>query len=271
MNIFITGVGGFLGSQMAAALTSGGHSVRGSSHQTMPLGEPFDDSVFANIDVMIHAAHDARLGAGETTIQGTRAWLEAAAARGVERQIFLGSYSSRPDSPSGYGRTKYTLEQIFLSAGRTVLRPGLVVGDGGLFARQQAALQRALVVPVISSGKDPVAILALHHFLEALEAVLSLELTGAWNLFYEPQPCSRDFIRAVKSRLGQRTRFVSLSPGVAIGAVRLASCLHLPVPASEDQIRSLVSNWSAPWRSDLNELLPGRAGEFTVEYALSQL
>jgi NADH dehydrogenase len=271
MKIFITGVGGFLGSRMAAALTSRGHSVRGSSHQTMPLGEPFDDSVFANIDVVIHAAHDARRGAGETNIRGTRAWLEAAAARGVERQIFVGSYSSRPHSPSEYGRTKHRLERIFLSAGGTVLRPGLVVGGGGLFARQQAALRRAFVVPVISGGKDPVAVIALHHFLEALEAVLSRGLTGAWNLFYEPQPCSRDFIRAVKSRLGQRARFLSIPPGIAIAAVRLASGLHLPAPATEDQIRSLVSNRSAPWRSDLTELLPDRAGEFTIEYALSLL
>ena len=271
MKIFITGIDGFLGGQMAAALTSGGHSVRGSSQRTMPLGEAFDESVFANIDVVIHAAHDTRRGAGETNVRGTRAWLEAAAARGVERQTFLGSYSSHPDSPSEYGRTKHTLEQIFLSAGGTVLRPGLVIGGGGLFARQQAALRKAVVVPVISAGRDPVAVIALHHFLEALEVVLSRGLTGAWNLFYEPQPRSRDFIRAVKSRMGQRTRFVSVSPAVAVAAVRVISSLGLPAPATADQIRALATNRTAPWKSDLATLLPSQIGKFNLEHALSCL
>ena len=271
MKIFITGIDGFLGGEMARTLISSGHAVGGSSRQTMPLGEPFDDSVFSGIDIVIHAAHDARPGAGETNVRGIRAWLEAAAARGVQRQIFLGSYSSLPDSPSEYGRTKHTLEQIFLSAGGTVLRPGLVIGNGGLFARQQAALRKAFVAPVISGGKDPVAVIALHHFLEALEVVVSRERTGAWNLFYEPQPCSRDFIRAVKSRLGQRTRFVSLPPGVAIAAVGLISMLGLSPPATADQIRALAANRTAPWRSDLAKLLPGQTAEFNLEHALAQL
>ena len=285
MNIFITGIHGFLGGRMAAHLAERGHVVSGSARRpveppgarriaTMALGEPFDEAVFEGGEVLIHAAHDfskgaRERGARERNLEGTRAWFEAAARRGVRQQIFLSSYSSRADSASEYGRTKYALEPLFLESGQTVLRPGLVIGPGGLFARQRGTLLRTPVAPIIGGGGAPTAVIGLGHFLEAVAAVVEPRRAGAFNLFYESRPTMRQFVRAVKASAGQRTLCLPIPTGLALTLARAARALGLPVPVDPDQIRALAASRSAPWRSDLAALLPGRGLEFTLEHALA--
>jgi nucleoside-diphosphate-sugar epimerase len=252
MTIFITGIGGFLGSALAAHLAARGHHVRGSKRNNMELGRPFDASVFAGSGVVIHCAHDFTAGARRKNVDGTRAWFSAAAAQSVRLQVLLSSYSAVPNADSEYGQTKFEMEQIF----QTVLRPGLVMGDGGLYQKQRAALLRMPVVPVIGDGSQPTAVIRIEHFLEAATVVIEEERTGAFNLFYEKQPSYRELVRAIKAEAGQRSIFLPVPAGVAIALARAAEALHLPVPVKPGQIRALIENQSAPWRSDLPCLLP---------------
>src|ERR1700723_1472322 len=98
MRIFITGIGGFLGSALAEHLAARGHEVRGSRRSEMQLGGPFEASVFAGMEVVIHCAHDFTPGARRKNVDGTRAWFDAAAAQGARLQVLLSSYSARPDA-----------------------------------------------------------------------------------------------------------------------------------------------------------------------------
>ena len=185
MRIFITGVGGFLGGALAAHLAARGHEVRGSRHSEMQLGGAFDASVFGGMELVIHCAHDFTSGSRRKNVEGTRAWFDAAAALGARLQVLVSSYSARPDADSEYGRTKFEMEGMFHSGVQTILRPGLVIGDGGLYRKQRAALLRMPVVPVIGDGSQPVAVIHIQHFLDAATVVIEGERTGAFNLFYE--------------------------------------------------------------------------------------
>jgi len=256
MRIFITGIGGFLGSALAKHLAARGHEVRGSKRNEMHLGGPFDASVFAGTDVVIHCAHDFTTGARRKNVDGTRAWFDAAAAQGARLQVLLSSYSARSDADSEYGQTKFEMERIFPPTLQTVLRPGLVMGDGGLYRKQRAALLRMPVVPVIGDGLQPAAVIRIEHFLDAATVVIDGERTGAFNLFYEEQPNYRELVRAMKAEVGQRTIFLPIPAGVALALARAAEALHIPVPVKPGQIRALMGNRSAPWRSDLASLLP---------------
>lgn len=253
MKIFITGIGGFLGGALAAHLAARGHEVRGSKRSEMQLGGVFEAAVFAGIDIVIHCAHDFTAGSRNKNVDGTRAWVEAAAAQGVRSQLFLSSFSARPDADSEYGQTKFEMERMF----RTVLRPGLVMGAGGAYQKQRAALLRAPIVPVIGDGMQPTAVIRLEDFLDAATVVIEEERAGAFNLFYEEQPSYRDLVRAIKAEAGQRAIFVPIPAGLAIALARAAEALHLPVPVKPGQIRALLGNRAAPWRSDLAGLLPG--------------
>jgi nucleoside-diphosphate-sugar epimerase len=250
MRIFITGIGGFLGSALAAHWSARGHEVRGSRRIEMQLGGPFDASVFAGVDAVIHCAHDFAPGARHKNVEGTRAWFAAAAAQGARLQVLLSSYSARADADSEYGQIKFEMERMF----QTVLRPGLVMGEGGLYQKQRAALRRLPVVPVLGDGMQPTAVIRIEHFLEAATRVVEEERTGAFNLFYEKQPSYRELVRAMKA--GQRTTFLPIPAGLALGLAHAAEILHVRVPVKPSQIRALLGNRSAPWRSDLPSLLP---------------
>lgn len=249
MRVFITGIGGFLGSALAVHWKERGHEVRGSRRSEMPLGGAFDPAIFAGIDAVIHCAHDFTPGAAHRNVEGTRAWFDAAAAQGARLQVLLSSYSARPDADSEYGRTKFEMERIF----QTVLRPGLVMGDGGLYRKQREALRRMRVVPVIGDGLQPTAVIGIEHFLQAATRVMEEERIGAFNLFYEKQPSYRELVRAMRAE--RRTIFLPIPAGLALALARAAEALHVPAPVKTGQIRALIGNRSAPWKSDLAGLL----------------
>jgi NADH dehydrogenase len=256
MKIFITAIGGFLGGALAKHFQGRGHDIAGSTRRTMELGRPFDATVFEGVDAVIHCAHDFTPAAYERNVTGTKAWLETAAELGVKRQIYLSSYSARANAASEYGRTKHEIERMFLDRGHTVLRPGLVEGPGGLFARQRAALLRTPIVPALGEGSQPLAAISLEDFLAAAEAALDLAFrshTGAFNLFYEPMPTYREFVRSVRSR--RPTLFLPIPVPLAITLATAAEFLRLPLPVRPDQIRALVEDEAAPAHSDLRDLL----------------
>lgn len=281
MKIFLTGVTGYLGGSIAAFLRAQGHRIAGSSRRsvTMPdieitraaLGDPIPPSMFEDCDVVIHAAHDFAPGSMAKNIEGTLALRQAARASGVRQQIFLTSYSARPDADSEYGRTKYQLERFFPDSSSVNARLGLVIGNGGLFARQRALLLRLPIVPMIGEGMLPVAVVAISHVQAALEVIVRDRLSGERNLFYEARPTMKEFVQMVKGSAGQRAILFPVGVRFAAAAMRAAGSIGLQVPVDPGQLRALQLNEHPLWQSDLPALLPAHLSEFRLNYALDQL
>ena len=199
MKIFITGIRGFLGANLARTLEARGHRVSGSSSEAthiarLRIGEPVDPAIFADTDTVIHCAHDFLPGALERNVRGSRLILEAAGGR---RQIFMSSHSARPDAVSEYGIAKYRIEQEYLEAGQTVVRPGLVIGSGGMFGRHLEMIHRSRVIPLVDGGSDPVAVLALSDFSAAMARVVETGGQLVLNLFNRTEPTMREIVDTV--------------------------------------------------------------------------
>ncbi|GAB6124853.1 NAD-dependent epimerase/dehydratase family protein [Humidesulfovibrio idahonensis] len=152
MHVFITGAGGFIGLALTRHFKSLGWRVSGSSHHEaglaqltglvdcavrLDLSSTPPTALFLGCDAVVHCAYNPAPGSEEQNVRGTCGHFSAAAAAGVPYQLFMSSHSARPDAPGECGRTKYRLEQVFLAAGHAVVRPGLVVGEGGLYAKQR--------------------------------------------------------------------------------------------------------------------------------------
>ncbi len=90
-----------------------------------------------------------------------RARLEEAEAAGVPLQIFLSTLSAEPDALSDYGRAKYELEQRFTAAQQIVFRLGVVVGDGGMYARIRSSATRLPVTPLLDGGRQLIYVLGI--------------------------------------------------------------------------------------------------------------
>ena len=99
MNVFLTGINGFLVGNLAPWLRDRGHQISGTSHtmnEKFPtviwrLGDHIDRSRLASVELLIHAAHDFTAGAMGRNVQGTILLEQEARAAGVKRQILISS------------------------------------------------------------------------------------------------------------------------------------------------------------------------------------
>ena len=107
----ITGVTGFLGSQLAADLAGRGFRVVGSTSSEAGLRVPtpgaegkvvlrldgtLDPGIVRGVDTLIHCAWDLRPGTMRENIAGTERLVRAAEEAGVAHQLFMSTYSAHP-------------------------------------------------------------------------------------------------------------------------------------------------------------------------------
>jgi NADH dehydrogenase len=257
MKIFITGIRGFLGANLARTLEARGHRVSGSSSEAthiarLRMGEPVDPVVFADTDTVIHCAHDFLPGALERNVRGSRLILEAAGAR---RQTFMSSHSARPDAISEYGIAKYRIERDYLEAGQTVVRPGLVIGPGGMFGRHLDMIRNSRVIPLVDGGSDPVAVLALSDFCLAMTKVVERAGQLVVNLFNRAEPTMREIVSTVLRLDHRRALIIPVPYGLAALGVNAAERLRIPLSFNSGSLRTMKLNRRRVHKSDLFDLL----------------
>jgi len=265
VKLFLTGVGGFLGSHLAAHWAASGHQVSGASRsaaanpglcRVVPflLGEALNPRDLAGIDVVVHLAYD-RMAGFAVNVEGTRLVHATATAAGVPRQIFVSSYSARPESISEYGRLKSHLETYFLERGGTIVRPGLVVGDGGLFFRNMRKILASPVMPLLDGGRDLIPVVAVDDLAAAMTTLLESR-AGAYNLFNPELVTMRRFIETINRAGGHRAFYFNIPVRWATGLLSLSEKLRIKLPIDSDNLRALNQNQECIHKSDLQTLVP---------------
>lgn len=265
--IFITGVSGFLGSEFAIALARCGYRVSGCSRRSPPpyvmgilthhtkiqLGEDLPREILSDTNVLIHTAHSFKPSESVLNIQGTKHWFEQAQQCGIQQQIFISSYAARSDSRADYGRIKYTLEQLFLSSGYTVIRPGLVVGNGGIFKRMVTTASQLPIIPIFDGGKQMISLIPIQVLNLALVRIVSLSLHGEYNLFYSSLWKMIDLICSINQCLPKKKRIISIHSTILIFVLDAIKRIGLALPFSSENIRSLLSIQKNTYPSDLQK------------------
>jgi len=263
--LLITGGTGFLGAALVeASRQAGWHPVVASrrpplvtvEHRRYSLEAPPSPSLFEGVSHVIHAA--AELGpsrhAGEdVNVAAARALLSAARLAGVQRAIFVSSFSADREG-SRYARQKSACEELFLESGQSVVRLGLVLGGGGVVGAMARHLRRWRVVPLVSDGRQP---LQTVHVGDASTALLRAVEVARADCFTvaEPSPTTyRGLIEALGRALGVRPRFVSIPGGALLRATRLLERLGWPAPVSSDSVMGLLRLAPRDTRSSLERL-----------------
>ncbi|MFA4939184.1 SDR family oxidoreductase [Brevundimonas sp.] len=262
--VLVLGANGFIGSHVAAALSSAGWSVRAGARR---IAEPSRRApsfvwvvadfaklttaeawapLLAGVDAVLNCVGVLQNGAGDSTraahVDGPRALIEACEAAGVKRLVHLSAVGADDDAGTDYARTKAETERMVAASTLDwlILRPSLVVdraafGGTGLI-RALAAFP--LFSPVVG-GDQTFRPIPLGDLSAAVVAALkpgapsrqSFDMPG-------PEPVSMaETVRLYRGWMG-------LSPAPV---VRVPRALAAPALAIGDLLGRL--GWSSPIRT----------------------
>lgn len=261
MRVFITGVSGFLGAALGAHLAESGHIVGGSATRILPapkgvrelrimrFGEPLTAELFAGYEAVVHAAYSLLPADEQRNVDGTLSAFRAAGEAGAVRQVFVSSYSAHAGATSAYGRSKQRIEEA-LAGSATIVRPGLVIGRGGLFARMRRIVERMPVVPCIS-GTGGFPVVAIADVCLACERLVSATEPSVANLYLEQRVSLRDLLQEVARALRVRRVFLPIPYAAAFAAAWAFEKVPLQLGVTLENVRGLRANRDASFRSDL--------------------
>lgn len=276
MRVFITGISGLVGSALARHLTSLGWQVQGSCSseerakqcesllslrcRALPLGQIPSTSMFAEVEAVVHCALDQSPSSWERNVEGLRSVYEAAQVDGVKQQLFVSSITSDHETETGYGKQKLAGEGIFNGADDVIIRPGLVLGNGGLFGRIARVVERSPVIPLLNGGKDRVFYLGIEDLCAAVVRLLLSKRHGETctiaNLFV-PEPATMEQLVRCIVRTAGRSRLLLSVPSAPVALLlKVLEGVGLKLPVSSENIRGLSQNSSMKYHSDLPSILP---------------
>lgn len=112
------------------------------------------------------------------------------------RQIYISSHSAREDSYTDYGRSKFLIEQKYLKDDHEIIRPGLVIINGGLFKKYLIKIKKApfIVLPKIKNLKS--FYIFENDFNRAIIKILDKKVKNTYNLFNEIRLI--DFVKTIQ-------------------------------------------------------------------------
>lgn len=276
MKIFITGVGGFLGAALARELHGQGHRVSGSVSTAerladlpgwiedpvvAPLAGPHPDAMaFAGCDTLVLAACDLRPGMEPINHAGTLTHSALAQKAGVGRLIFISSCSAWPDSPSPYGRAKHHLEEALRPLGCVLVRPGLVIGHGGLCGRLIRMAQQHRVIPVPGGGRGPAQVIGLDECCRCLCKICTGTVAGHEHNLVQVDPRSVvELLGAMLRQLHLRRTLVPIPIWSAICIAAACRGIGLRTPVDVGSVKAYRFNAGRMRESHLSRF--AEAGE----------
>jgi nucleoside-diphosphate-sugar epimerase len=219
------------------------------------LNQPAPANLFSGQDAVIHCAYSAeKKDIRNTNIAGTRQWYEAAKKAGVRTQLFFSSCSALERAKTDYGIIKFKLENYFLQQGEPVIKPGLILGTGGLFMTMIRLIKSLPVVPLVDGGRHRVPIISMETVIKVTEKVLIYPRPGTCNL-YQPEFVKMKFLmKIIRKVLDKRCFFFPFPSALIKTIAMLFEMFKIPLPISTDSLTGLKEFRRLKEKSSLSKL-----------------
>ncbi len=237
----------FLGSRSAGAAAE-------SPVQAWRLGASVPQSFLQGQDALIHLAYDfGRSPPVADNVEASKKLFEQAREAGIGKRIFISSYSAHAAAVSQYGRTKFAIEREVLRGDGYVIRPGLVLGDGGIFGRIQKVAKAWPLVPLPDGGYGRMPIIDVGLLCQRIADFAALtDPPRECNLF-EPELSSlRELVVRAAEEVGRKPYIVYVPSGLVILSLLTAETAGIALPVSADNLRGFLGNQAATHMSDLD-------------------
>lgn len=270
--IAITGATGFLGNELVHHFLKQGdkvialvravpqNKISGVQYILFDLTTGKCSQTQIAADVLIHTAYVAVTDSKsslEDNINGAKSLLKLFPES--TRKIFISSVSADKNSPAVYGKQKAAVEQLFLEEGGTAIRPGLILGNGGMFANMRDYLKKKRNIPVFNGGTQPLQTVFVQDLVAAIDKLIHADLRGSYT-FCEHEPVHyREFYVELCRQLKVTPRFISIPFWVAGCMVSCANIVGITLPINHDNLQGLKLMRAHPSKEDAESIgvVPG--------------
>jgi NADH dehydrogenase len=252
--LVITGVTGFIGKHIAAYFVARDWHVIGIV-RNVPLKHEKNILYFNHdlvstecislpddIDVFIHAGfikQEDGIDAFELNKKGAENLLDSLSKKNVGSKIFLSSLSADANAASVYGRQKAAIEDLFLKANGTIIRAGLVLGDGGLFGAMRKYLKTNNKIPLFGDGNQPLQTVFIDDLVLAIDKIISKKLFGKFVVACDEVVAYREFYKELAKSLGVKPRFIRMPYWFAALGIKMAQRFGKKIPIAKDNLLGL--------------------------------
>jgi len=256
--VLITGADGFLGSRLASHFAAKGWQVAGlvrnpgSKRLPADLAECFAYSLETGPetaalglrpDAVIHCAFRTRgVATEESDLENQRAadlLVDTYCGKGDALFVFISSMSAHDGAFSRYGRCKREIERSIGVENALIVRPGFIIGPGGIFQRLVRTLSSTKAAPMPYGGELPIQTADVAELCRALEELTVARATGLFA-FGEvaPVPIS-GFYSALAAWMGKQVLLVPVPGRPVLALARLAEALKIPLPLTSENLLGL--------------------------------
>lgn len=262
MKILIIGSSSFLGKTLATLLLSSlSAKVVGfqrkastdlSSLETHPwsLGQPLPEVSLTEADWAVFCAHDFENP--ELTQMGYATLLQQFKATRT-KCIFISSYSAFKDAPGDYGKSKYDIETKFLQQGHYVVRPGLIMGPGGMFINLVNNILKFPIVPIIGFNNAPIFSIGVTDLCQFLAKIITTAPEKKeFNVFYNHPYTQIELARAVKKSRGKPLLYLRLPLILFEIAVLVFEFFKIKPPITKENLKGYRRNTNEFRNTDID-------------------
>lgn len=255
MKAAVTGASGYVGGAIARRFEADGHTTMRLSRREcagewrrFSLGDDPAEISWDGIDALVHAAYDFSPRTWQEiearNVIPSIALIAAARRAGVRHIVFISSLSAYDGCRSLYGRAKIAIEKEALAAGATVIRPGLVWGEGagGMMGALEKVVSALPVVPYLC-GAGGLRQYLVHEEDLAENVIGWASREPASEPISVAHPASlifREILARIASKRKLRRAFFPIPWPCAMALLKLAEACGVALPFRSDSLTGLV-------------------------------
>jgi nucleoside-diphosphate-sugar epimerase len=254
MNVLITGANGFIGKYLVSYLArkkikiiAFTRSKKKSNNFISYFQWAFDTYLpkinYPMIDCAIHLAHDFNGIAGSRkTIKFSFKLIKYLNNFNVKKQFFISSCSAQENTESVYGKTKFNIEKKIINYKNiTIIRPGLVVGQGGIYGKIKNFINISPVIILPDGGIGKVPIISINNFSKIiLRLILSKKKYKEINLFNKYIPTLKEIF--INSKLSNKKIIFSIKSNLLLKVLNFFEIIHMPFFIKKDNLLGFLGN-----------------------------
>jgi nucleoside-diphosphate-sugar epimerase len=253
-NIVITGANGFIGNAFVNFFAKKEFTVialvRKIPNDKIPnvaykIYEMESESAFDFLNensILIHCAYlkseklidnqDINLFAGKHLIN-------EAQRKNIQKCVFISSISVESTSGTYYSNQKKELENLFLQNNHLIVRPSLVIGNGGLFLKTISTLRNTKVLPLINGGKQPIFYVGIDDLVQYVFYCLDNNVNDIQQVTNPKPIIYKDFYLQIAKSLNFKIIPIPVPVLLMKLAVYLNSFLPKPI-ITQDNLKGLL-------------------------------